>query len=59
MIEVESYQQLITTGDTNIYVPVGDPSSKDWMMIGKDGAIEPGTSIISIGAYPLWGDDAT
>ena len=26
--------QLITSGDTNVYVPVGDPSNRDWMMIG-------------------------
>ena len=45
LVEAQAYiaekGQLLTTGNINVYVPVGDPSNRDWMMIGNAGTSYP------------------
>ena len=40
LVEAQAYitekGQLLAAG-ANVYVPVGDPSNRDWMMIGNAG----------------------
>jgi hypothetical protein len=43
------------TGD--MWVPVGDPSNKDWIQIGDHASHFPGKSHVAVYGYPSWGNN--